>query len=177
MVTGVITRDSIRNALMKGITAEQIIYYMQSHAHAQMRKKVGLRIVCHWLYRMLTRLHRYLCCPWRSLIKLDSGKWRETDWSLLLVSATIAMINEMSVLTQFYQPICTTNSMCKPILMQQKSTQRIWTYYCGQARRSALWLSQKRKYILHYSVQLTQPSVSSGHDNVKGFVKRRLQRN
>lgn len=40
MVTGVITRDSIRNALMKGITAEQIIYYMQSHAHSQMRKKV-----------------------------------------------------------------------------------------------------------------------------------------
>lgn len=40
MVTGVITRESIRNALMKGITAEQIIYYMQSHAHAQMRKKV-----------------------------------------------------------------------------------------------------------------------------------------
>ncbi|CAO0799024.1 unnamed protein product [Mucor circinelloides] len=40
MVTGVITRDSIRNALMKGITAEQIIYYMQSHAHAQMRKKI-----------------------------------------------------------------------------------------------------------------------------------------
>lgn len=42
MVTGVITRESIRNALMKGITAEQIIYYMQSHAHAQMRKKVWL---------------------------------------------------------------------------------------------------------------------------------------
>lgn len=40
MVTGVITRDSIRNALIKGITAEQIIYYMQSHAHSQMRKKV-----------------------------------------------------------------------------------------------------------------------------------------
>ncbi|KAI8362599.1 RNA polymerase II transcription factor B subunit 2 [Blakeslea trispora] len=39
MVTGLITRDSIRNALMKGITAEQIIYYMQSHAHPQMRKK------------------------------------------------------------------------------------------------------------------------------------------
>jgi transcription initiation factor TFIIH subunit 4 len=42
MVTGVITRDSIRNALIKGITAEQIIYYMQSHAHSQMRKKVDL---------------------------------------------------------------------------------------------------------------------------------------
>lgn len=41
MVTGVITRDSIRNALIKGITAEQIIFYMQSHAHSQMRKKVS----------------------------------------------------------------------------------------------------------------------------------------
>ncbi|KAG1218466.1 hypothetical protein G6F35_008292 [Rhizopus arrhizus] len=39
MVTGVITRDSIRNALVKGITAEQIIYYLQSHAHPQMRKE------------------------------------------------------------------------------------------------------------------------------------------
>lgn len=44
MVTGVITRDSIRNALIKGITAEQIIYYMQSHAHSQMRKKVILTL-------------------------------------------------------------------------------------------------------------------------------------
>ncbi|KAI9473927.1 MAG: RNA polymerase II transcription factor B subunit 2 [Benjaminiella poitrasii] len=42
MVTGLITRDSIRNALIKGITAEQIIYYMQSHAHAQMRKKIPI---------------------------------------------------------------------------------------------------------------------------------------
>ncbi|KAG1469759.1 hypothetical protein G6F56_003073 [Rhizopus delemar] len=40
MVTGVITRDSIRNALMKGITAEQVIYYLQSHAHPQMRKEI-----------------------------------------------------------------------------------------------------------------------------------------
>lgn len=46
MVTGVITRDSIRNALIKGITAEQIIYYMQSHAHSQMRKKVKMFTYC-----------------------------------------------------------------------------------------------------------------------------------
>ncbi|KAF9911327.1 RNA polymerase II transcription factor B 52 kDa subunit [Lobosporangium transversale] len=38
MVTGVITRDSIRRALTKGITAEQIITYLTAHAHAQMRK-------------------------------------------------------------------------------------------------------------------------------------------
>ncbi|KAG0172997.1 RNA polymerase II transcription factor B 52 kDa subunit [Apophysomyces sp. BC1034] len=39
MVAGVITRDSVRNALLKGITADQIISYMQTHAHPQMRKK------------------------------------------------------------------------------------------------------------------------------------------
>ncbi|KAF9118653.1 RNA polymerase II transcription factor B 52 kDa subunit [Mortierella sp. 14UC] len=38
MVTGVITRDSIRRALSNGITAEQIITYLSAHAHAQMRK-------------------------------------------------------------------------------------------------------------------------------------------
>ncbi|KAF9358669.1 RNA polymerase II transcription factor B 52 kDa subunit [Mortierella sp. NVP85] len=38
MVTGVITRDSIRRALSKGITADQIITYLTTHAHAQMRK-------------------------------------------------------------------------------------------------------------------------------------------
>ncbi|KAF9583503.1 RNA polymerase II transcription factor B 52 kDa subunit [Lunasporangiospora selenospora] len=39
MVTGVITRDSIRRALFKGITADQIITYLTTHAHAQMRKR------------------------------------------------------------------------------------------------------------------------------------------
>ncbi|KAI9315527.1 RNA polymerase II transcription factor B subunit 2 [Dichotomocladium elegans] len=39
MVAGVITRDSVRNALLKGITADQIISYMQSHAHPQMQKR------------------------------------------------------------------------------------------------------------------------------------------
>jgi len=38
MVTGVVTRDSIRRALSKGITADQIITYLTAHAHAQMRK-------------------------------------------------------------------------------------------------------------------------------------------
>lgn len=38
MVTGQITRESIRNALTNGITAEQIIAYLQSHAHPQMRR-------------------------------------------------------------------------------------------------------------------------------------------
>jgi transcription initiation factor TFIIH subunit 4 len=38
MVTGVVTRDSIRRALSNGITAEQIITYLSAHAHPQMRK-------------------------------------------------------------------------------------------------------------------------------------------
>ncbi|KAG0346220.1 RNA polymerase II transcription factor B 52 kDa subunit [Podila humilis] len=38
MVTGVVTRDSIRRALSKGISADQIITYLNAHAHAQMRK-------------------------------------------------------------------------------------------------------------------------------------------
>ncbi|OZJ02174.1 hypothetical protein BZG36_04807 [Bifiguratus adelaidae] len=42
MVSGVITRDSVRNALTNGITADQIITFIQAHAHPQMRKKTPL---------------------------------------------------------------------------------------------------------------------------------------
>ncbi|CAO3615807.1 unnamed protein product [Cunninghamella blakesleeana] len=42
MVAGVISRESIRNALIKGITADQIISYLQSHAHPQMRKRTPM---------------------------------------------------------------------------------------------------------------------------------------
>ncbi|CCE89898.1 TFIIH/NER complex subunit TFB2 TDEL_0A05660 [Torulaspora delbrueckii] len=38
MVTGQITRESIRRALINGITADQIIAYLQTHAHPQMRR-------------------------------------------------------------------------------------------------------------------------------------------
>lgn len=38
MVTGQITRESIRRALINGITAEQIIAYLETHAHPQMRR-------------------------------------------------------------------------------------------------------------------------------------------
>ncbi|KAJ3391474.1 RNA polymerase II transcription factor B 52 kDa subunit [Lobulomyces angularis] len=38
MVVGLITRDKVREALEKGITAEQIISYLTSHAHPEMRK-------------------------------------------------------------------------------------------------------------------------------------------
>ncbi|CAO3620088.1 unnamed protein product [Cunninghamella echinulata] len=42
MVVGVISRESIRNALIKGITADQIISYLHSHAHPQMRKRTPI---------------------------------------------------------------------------------------------------------------------------------------
>lgn len=38
MVTGQITRESIRRALENGITADQIIAYLETHAHPQMRR-------------------------------------------------------------------------------------------------------------------------------------------
>ncbi|KAI9729700.1 MAG: RNA polymerase II transcription factor B 52 kDa subunit [Cirrosporium novae-zelandiae] len=38
LVTGKITRESIRNAVSMGITSEQIIAYLSTHAHPQMRK-------------------------------------------------------------------------------------------------------------------------------------------
>ncbi|CAG8566902.1 8772_t:CDS:2 [Paraglomus occultum] len=40
MVCGMITRDSIKEALTNGITAEQIISYLNSHAHPQMKKSM-----------------------------------------------------------------------------------------------------------------------------------------
>ncbi|CDK28535.1 unnamed protein product [Kuraishia capsulata CBS 1993] len=45
MVTGAITRESIRKALTNGITAEQIIKYLESHAHSQMKKLAEERLV------------------------------------------------------------------------------------------------------------------------------------
>jgi transcription initiation factor TFIIH subunit 4 len=40
LVQGVITRDSVRNALSNGISADQIIYFLASNAHLQMRTNV-----------------------------------------------------------------------------------------------------------------------------------------
>ena len=37
MVSGQITRESIRNALYNGITSDQIINFLETHAHPQMR--------------------------------------------------------------------------------------------------------------------------------------------
>jgi len=41
LVQGIITRDSVRNALSNGITADQIIYFISSNAHPQMRTNVS----------------------------------------------------------------------------------------------------------------------------------------
>lgn len=38
LVVGILTRDSVRQALRGGITAEQIIGYLMQHAHPQMLK-------------------------------------------------------------------------------------------------------------------------------------------
>ena len=40
MVTGSLSRESCRQAFSNGITAEQIIYYLTTHAHPQMQKNV-----------------------------------------------------------------------------------------------------------------------------------------
>ncbi|CAG8511450.1 1512_t:CDS:10 [Cetraspora pellucida] len=42
MVTAEITRESVRKALKHGITASQIISYLTSHAHPQMKKRPAL---------------------------------------------------------------------------------------------------------------------------------------
>ncbi|KAH3672839.1 hypothetical protein WICMUC_004061 [Wickerhamomyces mucosus] len=38
LVTGQITRESVRKALLNGITADQIVSYLETHAHPQLRK-------------------------------------------------------------------------------------------------------------------------------------------
>ena len=40
MVVGSLTRDSVREALTRGISAEQIVFYLTSHAHPEMRTSV-----------------------------------------------------------------------------------------------------------------------------------------
>lgn len=42
LVVGAITRDSVKKALANGITADQIISYLTTHAHPQMRKNKPL---------------------------------------------------------------------------------------------------------------------------------------
>jgi transcription initiation factor TFIIH subunit 4 len=46
LVQGIITRDSVRNALSNGISADQIIYFISSNAHPQMRTNVVILSSC-----------------------------------------------------------------------------------------------------------------------------------
>ncbi|KAI8637144.1 RNA polymerase II transcription factor B subunit 2 [Parasitella parasitica] len=122
MVTGVITRDSIRNALVKGITAEQIIYYMQSHAHVQMRKKV----------------------PVLPLTVIDQIRLWEMERNRLKPTASY-LYHEFNIQADFDA----AEKYAKDLDV-------------------LLWSSaQKRTMIIS----------ESGHESVKSFVKRRLQRN
>ncbi|TDZ60857.1 General transcription and DNA repair factor IIH subunit TFB2 [Colletotrichum trifolii] len=43
MVSGRLTRNSIRNAVERGITADQIISYLAAHAHDQMHRQAAIR--------------------------------------------------------------------------------------------------------------------------------------
>lgn len=45
LVTGKLTRQSIRRAIEMGITADQIISYLTNHAHPQMRKSYGIKSI------------------------------------------------------------------------------------------------------------------------------------
>ncbi|CAE6382582.1 unnamed protein product [Rhizoctonia solani] len=45
LVVGHITRESVKRALVKGISAEQIISYLETHAHPQMRRQYKIKFV------------------------------------------------------------------------------------------------------------------------------------
>jgi len=48
LVIGVISRESVKKAFSNGIIASQIVGYLTSHAHSEMRRKVGRPVP--WLY-------------------------------------------------------------------------------------------------------------------------------
>ena len=45
LVVGSISRDSVKKALSNGISADQIISYLVTHAHPQMRKNVSCLVI------------------------------------------------------------------------------------------------------------------------------------
>ncbi|KAL2915412.1 RNA polymerase II transcription factor B 52 kDa subunit [Polyrhizophydium stewartii] len=104
MVIGLITRDSVRDALAKGITSDQIIAYLTTHAHPEMRKsspvipstivdqirlwemeRNRLRISRGYLYQMFSREQDY-----RDILKqaTDFGYelWHSDAKRLIVVS-------------------------------------------------------------------------------------------
>ncbi|KAI8993191.1 TFIIH basal transcription factor complex subunit 2 [Pilobolus umbonatus] len=121
MVTGIVTRDSVRNALIKGITAEQIIYYMQSHAHAQMRKKT----------------------PVLPLTVIDQIRLWEMERNRLKPTASY-LYHEFNVQADFDAA--------------EKYARDLGVLLWSNASKRTMVISE------------------AGHDNVKGYVKRRLNR-
>ncbi|CAO3691000.1 unnamed protein product [Rhizopus stolonifer] len=121
MVTGVITRDSIRNALMKGITAEQVIYYLQSHAHPQMRKEI----------------------PILPLTVIDQIRLWEMERNRLKPTPSY-LYHEFNVQADFDAA--------------EKYARDLGVL---------LWSNHQKR---------TMAITEAGHESVKGFVKRRLQR-
>ncbi|KAI8340757.1 RNA polymerase II transcription factor B subunit 2 [Chlamydoabsidia padenii] len=122
MVAGVITRDSVRNALIKGITADQIISYLQSHAHPQMRKRV----------------------PILPLTVVDQVRLWEMERNRLK-STPAYLYHEFNVQNDFDAA--------------EKHAKDIGVL---------LWSNPEKR-----SMVITQ----TGHESVKGYVKRRLQSN
>jgi transcription initiation factor TFIIH subunit 4 len=79
MVTGSLTRDKIRESMEKGITADQMIQYLETHAHPVMKKehpilpitvvdqlrlwemeRNRLKVMDGYLYQQFNRLEEYL---------------------------------------------------------------------------------------------------------------------
>ncbi|CAO3595386.1 unnamed protein product [Absidia cylindrospora] len=122
MVYGVVTRESVRNALIKGITAEQIISYLQSHAHPQMRKRV----------------------PILPLTVVDQIRLWEMERNRLK-STSAYLYHEFNVQTDFDAA--------------ERHAKDIGVLLWSNARKRSMVITQ------------------TGHDSVKGYVKRRLQSN
>ncbi|KAG2226782.1 hypothetical protein INT45_005747 [Circinella minor] len=119
MVAGVITRESVRNALIKGITARQIISYLETHAHPQMRKKT----------------------PILPLTVVDQIQLWEMERCRLKTHAAY-LYHEFNVQADF--DAAAKHAKDIDVL---------------------LWSNPKKR---------TMVITQSGHDQVKGFVKRRL---
>ncbi|KAI9476627.1 RNA polymerase II transcription factor B subunit 2 [Zychaea mexicana] len=120
MVAGVITRDSVKNALIKGITARQIISYLETHAHPQMRKNT----------------------PILPLTVVDQIQLWEMERCRLKTTSAY-LYHEFNMQADFDA----AEKYAKDIDV-------------------LLWSNPKKR---------TMAITQSGHDQVKGFVKRRLQ--
>ncbi|KAI8811666.1 transcription factor Tfb2-domain-containing protein [Cladochytrium replicatum] len=105
MVIGLITRDSIRDALLRGIGADQIIQYLEVHAHPEMRKQTPvlpatvvdqirlwelernrIRAIPGFLYKEFSRIEEYNGYLKRTK-DFDCLHWQSEGRRLMVVSA------------------------------------------------------------------------------------------